>query len=136
MKKQKSRRVVSNAAQGKRGKTASGRALRQEELTSLREQEVELVKKQNSRRVVGNAVKGKHTFYDIRILRSGKTTRGRALRQEELISQREQEVELVKKQKWRRVVSSGTGAPRHRRMKIRMKRRRRRRMSRSRSART
>ena len=71
-----------SSAKFENGKTVSGRALRQEELTSLREQEVELVKKQNSRRVVGNAVKGKHTFYDIRILRSGKTTRGRALRQE------------------------------------------------------
>ena len=39
------------------GKTLSGRALRQEEITSLREHEVALVKKRNSRRVVG-----KHTL--------------------------------------------------------------------------
>ena len=40
------------------GKTRYGRALRQEELTSLRTQEAALVKKQNSRRVVSNVRKG------------------------------------------------------------------------------
>ena len=65
-----------SSAKFQNGKTVSGRALGQEELTSLREQEVVLVKKQKSRRVVSNAAQGKR----------GKTTSGRALRQEELTS--------------------------------------------------
>ena len=95
------------------GKTVSGRALRQDELTYLRAQEVALVKTQNSQQVtqnsqqVVNSARLKKKLYYIRTqLRSGNTESGRVLRQEELTSLRALEVELVKKQNSQRVLSS------------------------------
>ena len=90
----------------RRGQTVSGRALRQEELTYLRAQEVALVKKQNSQQVVNSASLKKKLYYIRTQLRSGNTESGRVLRQEELTSLRALEVELVKKQNSQRVVSS------------------------------
>ena len=80
------------------GKTVSGRALRQDELTYLRAQEVALVKTQNSQQVVNSASLEKKLYYIRTQLRSGKTVWGRALRQEEITSLRAQEAALVKKQ--------------------------------------
>ena len=90
----------------RRGQTVSGRALRQEELTYLRAQEVALVKTQNSQQVVNSARLKKKLYYIRTQLRSGNTESGRVLRQEELTSLRALEVELVKKQNSQRVVSS------------------------------
>ena len=90
----------------RRGQTVSGRALRQEELTYLRAQEVALVKTQNSQQVVNSASLKKKLYYIRTQLRSGNTESGRVLRQEELTSLRALEVELVKKQNSQRVLSS------------------------------
>ena len=98
------------------GKTVWGRALRQEELTSLRAAAEEGAKQQvitgdkkrrrHEAEAVGSVKLKKKLYYIRTQLRSGKTVWGRALRQEEITSLRAQEAALVKKQNSRRVVSS------------------------------